>query len=357
MSTEPVPVASGSMPDPDGLFGLGPTRHDLDLPLTDIGDPTAGMVLHRVLARNARTFLLNDMSPELAGRARGSEPPGVTSLRAAGRPLWAQSAAVAAERTGRRASEMERIHQCRVAMRRIRSNLRTFRLALDPAWGTSLRAELAWYGGRLGEARDLHVIEEMVADIGPKVLSKDRRLQLATVIDARMGAIQADLEAERGGARRFQLTEQMMVLWDGPDFNEKAVRPAGPVLSTMLERAWLDVRGTGRTARKDPTDANLHALRIRLKDLRYGCETVALIEGGQARKTAKAAERLQTQLGELHDARYSIEWLRALGAVQPELNEPIEALAAVQREVAAAARKGWKSELKAVEQRWRAWRG
>lgn len=357
MTTEPVPVTSGSTPDVHSPFGPGPTRHDLDLPLTDIGEPTAGMVLHRVLARNARTFLLNDMSPELADRARRSDPVHVTSLRAAGRPLWAQSAAAAAERTGRRATEIERIHQTRVAMRRIRSNLRTFRLALDPGWGTSLRAELAWYGARLGEARNLHVIEEIIADKGPKVLSKDRVIQLATVLDARMTAVEADLEAERGGARRFQLTEQMMVLWDGPDFNEKAARPANEVLPTMLERAWLDVRGAGRTARRNPTDVNLHALRIRLKDLRYGCETVALIEGGPARKVAKAAKRMQTQLGELHDARYSVEWLRALGAVQPELNEPIEALAAVQREVASAARKGWKSELKEVERRWRSWQG
>jgi CHAD domain-containing protein len=315
------------------------------------------MVLHRVLARNARSFLLNDMSPELAARARRTEPGSVTSLRGAGRPLWAQSAAAAAERSGRRASEMERIHQCRVAMRRIRSNLRTFRLALDPGWGTSLRAELAWYGGRLGEARDLHVIEEVIADLGPKVLSKDRLLQLSTVVDVRMTAIQADLEAERGGARRFQLTEQMMALWDGPEFNDKAARPATEVLSPMLERAWHDVRGAGHTARKDASDVHLHTLRIRLKDLRYGCETLALIEGGPARKTAKAAERLQTKLGEVHDARFSIEWLRALGASQPELNEPVEALAAVQREVASAARKGWKAELKAVDQRWRSWHG
>ncbi len=356
MASEPVPVTDGSVPDTNDPFGPGPTRHDLDLPLTDIGDPTAGMVLHRVLARNARTFLLNDMSPDRVDQDRRPDPAAVTSLRTPGRPLWAQSAAAAAERTGRRSSEIERIHQCRVAMRRIRSNLRTFRLALDPGWGTSLRAELAWYGARLGEARNLDVIEGIIAVKGPRVMSRDRLIQLETVIHARKAAVQADLAAERGGARRFQLTEQMMVLWDGPEFNEKAAQPATEVLPSMLERAWLDVRGAGHTARRQTTDANLHALRIRLKNLRYGCDTVALVEGGPARKTSKAAERLQTKLGELHDARYSIEWLRALGADQPELNEPIEALAAVQREVASASRKGWKSDLKEVERRWRSWR-
>jgi CHAD domain-containing protein len=355
MTTEPVPVSGGSTPDPFGPFTTGPTRHDADLPLTDIGAPTAGMVLHRVLARNARTFLLNDMSPELVQRARRPDPAHLLSLRAAGRPVWAQSGSAEADRTGRRNSEMERIHQTRVAMRRIRSNLRTFRLAVDPGWGTALRAELAWYGGRLGEASNLATIEQLITETGPKVIGRDRLAQLATVVDARMAAVLADLEVERGGARRFQLTEQMMLLWDGPDFNDKAARPADEVLPDMLERAWLDVRGAGRTARKHTNDTNLHQLRIRLKDLRYGCETVALIDDGPARKTAKAAERLQTRLGELRDTRYSIEWLRALGGVQPELNEPVEALAAVQREVLQAARKGWKGDLKEVERRWRSW--
>ena len=56
-------------------------------------------------------------------------------------------------------------------MRRIRSNLRTFRLLLDPAWGTTLRGELAWYGGRLGEVRDLHIIGDAVTITGPTTLS------------------------------------------------------------------------------------------------------------------------------------------------------------------------------------------
>ena len=55
-------------------------------------------------------------------------------------------------------------------------------------------------------------------------------------------------------------------------------------------------------ARKNPSFANLHIVRIRIKDLRYGCNTVALVEGGPARKTARAAERLQVKLGDLHDA-------------------------------------------------------
>ena len=82
---------------------------------------------------------------------------------------------------------------------------------------------------------------------------------------------------------------------------------------------------------------------------------MALIEGGPARKTAKAAERLQTKLGDLHDASYSIDWLEALAAERPDLAEPDRRPGHVQEDAAAEARKGWKRELKEIERRWRRW--
>ncbi len=100
----------------------------------------------------------------------------------------------------------------------------------------------------------------------------------------------------------------------------------------------------------------MHKLRIRLKDLRYGCETIALIEGSPARKTARAAEKLQTKLGDLHDAVFSIDWLEALAIDRPDLADPIDELITVQEDAASEARKGWKKELKEVDRRWRRWR-
>ena len=107
--------------------------------------------------------------------------------------------------------------------------------------------------------------------------------RLDSVLGMRMAAALADVAGERGGARRFKLNEQMMVLWEGPDFKAKAKRPAGEILPVMLHRAWHDLRGAAGAAR-EKSDANLHKLRIRLKDLRYGCETVALVEGVRPRR-------------------------------------------------------------------------
>jgi CHAD domain-containing protein len=314
------------------------------------------MVLHRVLAMSARTFLLNDLGDGLDECRRTDTVDALT--RALGpRPLWAQSAVGSLKGTERRTDPTERIHQSRVAMRRIRSNLRTFRLLLDPGWGTTLRAELAWYGNQLGHSRDLDVLGTVVAEQGPEVLEPDEIARLLAVVDWRRGEVTARLTAERAGPRRSRLTEQMMVLWEGPQFKTKAGKPATEVLPAMLARSWHDLRGAGRTARKDPSDVHLHQLRIRLKDLRYGSETLALVSGGSARKTAKAAERLQSKLGDLHDTVFAIAWLESLAGEQADLADAVGRLVALQREVAAETRKGWKRDLKEVERRWRRWQG
>jgi len=320
-------------------------------------DPTAGMVLHRVLAAAARTFLLNDMSEESAdGRSLGDTVDALT-VALGTRPLWAESVVGSPKASGRRSDRTERIHQSRVAMRRIRSNLRTFRLLLDPGWGTDLRAELAWYGDALGRSRDLDLLADLVDEHGTEVLDRTEVARLGAVIGWQRQEVERGLGIEQAGPRRFHLTEQMMVLWTGPAFRAKATEPASEVLPAMLHRTWRDVRGAARTARKDPSDVHLHQLRIRLKDLRYGAETVALVEGTPARKTARAAERLQGTLGDLHDVVFSIDWLDALAGEQPELADAAERLAAAQRERAEEARKGWKKDLKVVERRWRRWQG
>jgi CHAD domain-containing protein len=310
-----------------------------------------------VLATAARTFLLNDMGEELADERSRTDTVDAFTLAMGTRPLWAESAVGSLKGTERRPDRTERIHQSRVAMRRIRSNLRTFRLLLDPGWGTALRAELAWYGTALGHSRDLELLATMVDEHGPEVLDRTEVARLGAVIGWHRQDVERSLAIEQDGPRRLQLTEQMMILWEGPAFKTKAAKPASEVLPAMLHRSWRDLRGAARAARKDPSDVHLHRLRIRLKDLRYGAETVALVEGSQARKTAKAAERLQSKLGGLHDVVFSIAWLEALAAEQPELADAAERLAAAQRERAEEARKGWRKDLKVVERRWRRWQG
>ena len=344
-------VDQGGDPSAPELRGHRPRDDDV------FPHPTAGMVLHRVLATSARTFLLNDLGDELDDRGERTGAVDALHLSMGAHPLWAESAVDSPPGARRQDDETERIHQTRVAMRRIRSNLRSFRLLFDPKWGTALRAELAWYGDALGKSRDLDLLGTVVVERGPEVLDTTELARMSAVIDWRREQLTGELTADRSDRRRSDLTERMTLLWERPNFREPAAKPASEILPAMLHRSWRDLRGAARKARKDPSDIHLHQLRIRLKDLRYGAETVALIEGTPARKTAKAAERLQSKLGDLHDAVFSIGWLESLAAEQPDLADAAQRLVAVQRDLADATRKGWKRDLKEVERRWRRWQG
>src|SRR5450759_2920476 len=168
---------------------------------TESTRPTTGMVLHQVLAHSALNFLLND-----EGTIEADNPASIVVTTGGPR---------------RRSTETERVHQSRVALRRIRSNLRTFRLVVDPAWSTSLRAELAWYGECLGELRDLFVLRDMLSINGPLLLDEGDLEPILTIVSQSISGAQTRVAEARGGDSHARLAEQKHLLWDSPQFTDK----------------------------------------------------------------------------------------------------------------------------------------
>jgi len=252
-----------------------------------------------------------------------------------------------------------------VALRRIRSNLRTFRVLFDPSWNTSLRAELAWYAEALGATRDLHVLRDSIDGLRTGDLGPGDVAPFTAMLDRALDGVDDALVDARAGERHAALVRTLTVLATLGDpstppeavpFKRKAASDADELLPALLERTWRDVRESARTARHRPTDPNLHALRIRLKGLRYGCETVAPVAGGPARKTARAAERLQERLGRHHDACVAAEWLAAAARDVPDLAPVAQQLRKDQLRLASAERSGWKKEWNEVERCFKRWR-
>ena len=165
------------------------------------GPPTAGMVLHRVLALSARTFLLNDLGEEQADRRRQAGLPDALAAVQGPPPVWARPGADRAlsAPAQRRDDRVERIHQSRVAMRRIRSTLRTFHVLVDPRWSADLRADLSWYGTVLGRSRDLDLLaraaERRLCYVMVSVTTLDGRL--SRILEPRAAAPWARLDAVR----------------------------------------------------------------------------------------------------------------------------------------------------------------
>ncbi|HEY8739169.1 MAG TPA: CHAD domain-containing protein, partial [Candidatus Dormibacteraeota bacterium] len=63
----------------------------------------------------------------------------------------------------RRGDDSESVHQARVATRRLRSDLVTFKTLLEPDPVAAMRDELKWVGGLLGDVRDTDVLLERMA--------------------------------------------------------------------------------------------------------------------------------------------------------------------------------------------------
>ncbi|MBO0729380.1 MAG: CYTH and CHAD domain-containing protein [Acidimicrobiaceae bacterium] len=203
--------------------------------------------------------------------------------------------------------EPEFVHQARVATRRLRSDLRTLGADLDPAWLTATRDELRWMGGLLGDIRDADVLGERF---------EARRARLSGVEQAMLDELLARVTSQRLAAydrvdeamaseRYHALLERLAA---PPPF--RMTEPAAAALGPRIRGAWRKLRREVRAAGPQPSDTDLHQIRIRAKQLRYAAEASAPVLGRSVGRLAEAAADLQTVLGDHHDAVVAEEWIR-----------------------------------------------
>ena len=200
----------------------------------------------------------------------------------------------------------EDVHQARVAARRLGSNLKTFGRLLDPVWVRHVRSDLKWLGSSLGKVRDSDVLGDSIREAPPQLIR-----ELAN--DRASGA--RELETVLGSDKYFNLLDRLHVATRTPPFalgrgddGEEAV--ARGVLPALVGRRWRALRRQVRKSGPDPTDRDLHRIRIKAKQLRYAAEAAAPVVGNPALQIASAAETVQTVLGHHHDAVATETWLR-----------------------------------------------
>ena len=214
------------------------------------------------------------------------------------------------------------IHQARVATRRLRSDLKTFRPALDPIWVRRARDELRWLGSALGSVRDVDVLMSGLSSedgASPTDAAGHREL-LGHLSEQRLSACQ-QLAEVMDDTRYLLLLDRLHAAGQRPPFRATQgsghPKKKGPVaessaraaLPRLVRRSWRSLHKQVRRAGDRPTNGELHRIRIEAKQLRYASEAAVPVLGERARRTAIAAEKLQTVLGEHHDAVTAEEWL------------------------------------------------
>ena len=76
-----------------------------------------------------------------------------------------------------------------------------------------------------------------------------------------------------------------------------------------MRRPWHKLAKTVKALDENPSDEELHEVRIRTKRVRYAAEAVSPVVGKPAKEFAKAAAQVQDVLGDLHDAVVAERWL------------------------------------------------
>jgi CHAD domain-containing protein len=261
--------------------------------------------------------------------ARVAVPPGAPSASAGGPAvdvvlayLHEQRAALLRLDPALRSEEAEAVHDTRVALRRLRSVLATYRRLFDREAVAHLRGESSWLAGSLGTARDAEVLRDhlraaLAAEPADLVLgSVATRLddELSTAFQRGHDDAQAVLDAER----YLDLLDEIDGFLDRPPVTELARRPAQSVVPMLVQRDWRRLHNAIGRAESLPVgsvgrDEALHEVRKAAKRLRYAAESATPAFGKQARRLARSAKQLQTVLGDHHDTVVARDLLRRVG--------------------------------------------
>ena len=215
--------------------------------------------------------------------------------------LMTQRDALTTTEPAARSGDEDSVHDMRVAVRRLRSTLRTFRGiwgrdAVDP-----IRAELAWFGRRLGGVRDAQVmagrLDEAIHAEPPEVVFGPvaARVRQRFAAEGAEGLARLEKALDSGRYRRLRARLDRLV--------EGGQRPKRRWVDRRIHRdlrradAMLDA-ALARPVDDPDRDRTLHDARKAYKRGRYAVE----VRGRKRRRLVKRLKALQDVLGTHQDA-------------------------------------------------------
>ncbi|HVA05316.1 MAG TPA: CYTH and CHAD domain-containing protein [Acidimicrobiales bacterium] len=217
------------------------------------------------------------------------------------------------------------VHHGRVATRRLRSDLKTLGPVLNAEWTAHIRAELQWLGEAFGRVRDADVLARHLSD-ARTALSEDAEGidELSQRLADQRHTASRQLAEALDSTRYLDLLDQLHTAVRAAPFastgrpersspDPRVTDPARRALPPLVRTGWRALRRKVDRAGSQPSDVELHRIRIAAKQVRYAAEMAAPVIGEPARLTAAAAGQLQTVLGNHQDAVMAIQWLRRQG--------------------------------------------
>lgn len=219
-----------------------------------------------------------------------------------------------------RSGQGDGVHDFRVACRRLRSILASFRSVLPREQTDPIRAELQWAGRELSGARDgevaLEHLRALVAEqpgelvLGPVAA----RMQQAQLRDHVLGGEHViEVLSDR---RYLRLVDSLAELLADPPTTPLAAAPARRVARRAVRSSGKRLRRAVRAAERASGPARhtqLHEVRKAAKRARYTAEVATPVLGARARKLARRMKKVQKVLGHAQDTVVTREYCTRLG--------------------------------------------
>jgi CHAD domain-containing protein len=200
------------------------------------------------------------------------------------------------------------VHDGRVAARRMRSLLKTFRPMLDVRCARLMRADLRSFARSLALVREADVRRDLLVELSASdpTLAAEELQRLATILDDRCLEARSSLArhvAEPGWAALAAAVQGEEVCAD------LRIRP-DVELGDMLGRVNHSWTAAVRRLESEPTDtAGLHALRLALKHGRYALESVSDVAPDEVSRLLRRLRAAQEGIGEHRDVVLAGHWV------------------------------------------------
>ncbi|MDO6461927.1 CHAD domain-containing protein [Granulosicoccaceae sp. 1_MG-2023] len=250
----------------------------------------SGRLLHLYQARCFRSLASAETYAQLLERFTGNQ---LALLQ-----YWRDVAAEGVDPRG--------VHQMRVAIRRIRSALRTSRDYLEAGTYDQLQAELRWLGQRLGAVRELDVLmgwlqtEPFSDQAGDMAAYWEADLRLLR--EQAQRTLASALAGERVAGLEERLTAALTQ--DARLAKKSRTHAPGKIATRIIRKTVKQTAQATRELDGDCPPEALHALRIEYKRLRYTLDFLASAGGAEPRQLRKTCKKVQKILGrhqDLHD--------------------------------------------------------
>jgi triphosphatase len=208
----------------------------------------------------------------------------------------------------------EYLHQFRVALRRLRSALGVFRLALGPEEVETLRAGLRWIAQLAGPARDWDVFATATLPIllsanGDERVARSLQARAASRRRAANQALRSALQSQRWSLFQLALARWLVLPASAPEPGTESL--ADFALRVVGKRHKRLVRDARRLSALTPSER--HALRLDAKRLRYAMEGLApLFRRKRVDARLEALSEIQDDLGGANDAAVAARLLAEL---------------------------------------------